>query len=106
MVQGFKRLRHHAIIGGDNQHYDVCDLGSTGAHAGKGFVAGSIEEDNLAAKGRRIFLGDLHLVSADMLCDSSRLTSGDIGFTNSIKQRSLAMIYVTHDGHHWRTRHR
>src|SRR5215471_18662248 len=50
MVHRFQGLRHHAVIGGNNQHDDVSNFGATGSHAREGFVAGCIEEDDLAAK--------------------------------------------------------
>ena len=56
VVDGFERLRHHAVIGRHHDDDDVRDLGAARTHAGKGFVARGIEEDDLAAEGRRAFL--------------------------------------------------
>ena len=53
MVDGLKRLRHHAVVGGHHQHDDVGDLGAAGTHAGERFVTRRIEEHDLAAICRR-----------------------------------------------------
>src|SRR6185437_5220421 len=53
VVHGLERLGHDAVIGGDHQHDDVGDLGASGAHAGKGGVAGGVNEHHAAAVGRR-----------------------------------------------------
>ena len=52
VIDGFERLRHDAVIGGDDQHDDVGDLCSASAHAGKRFVTRRVEEDDLAPEGR------------------------------------------------------
>ena len=49
MVDGFHRLRHHAVIGGDHQHDDVGDLGATGTHGSEGGVARRVDEGDLGA---------------------------------------------------------
>ena len=46
-----------------------------------------------------------HRVSADVLSDSTRFAGGDLGLTNRIKQTGFTVVNVTHDGHHWWTRH-
>ena len=54
VVDGFERLRHHAVIRCDHDHDDVGDLRAACTHAGKGFVTRRIQEDDLAAVCRRI----------------------------------------------------
>jgi hypothetical protein len=49
-------------------------------------VTRSVKEHNLAAKGRRVFLGDLHFVRADVLRDSASFATGDVGLANRIQQ--------------------
>ena len=49
VVDRFERLRHHAVIGRHHQHHDIGDFRAAGAHAGERFVAGSIDEHDLAA---------------------------------------------------------
>ena len=45
-------LRHDAVVGGDDDHRDVGDLGAAGAHRREGGVAGGVEEgDRLARRG-------------------------------------------------------
>ena len=51
VIDGFERLRHDAVVGRNDQHNDVGGLRSAGTHAGKRFVAGRIEEHDLAAVG-------------------------------------------------------
>ncbi len=86
VIDCFERLRHHPIVGGDNDDDNVGHLGAARTHAGERFVAGSIEEDDLAAGGRRTFLGEPHLVCADVLGDASGFARGDIGFANGVQQ--------------------
>ena len=95
VVDGFQRLRHDAVVGRHHQHHDVGDLGAAGAHAGEGFVAGRIDEHDLAAV-------HLHLVRADVLGDAAGFARRHVGFADGVEQRRLAMIHVTHDGDHGR----
>ena len=59
VVDGFEGLRHDAVVGCDHDDDDVGDLGAAGTHAGEGFVARGVEEDDLAAGSGRAFLGEL-----------------------------------------------
>ena len=104
VVDGLEGLRHHAVVGGNNDDHDVSDLCAAGSHAGEGFVARGVEEDDLAAGGGRAFLGELHLVGADVLGDAAGFAGGDVGFANGVEQRGLAVIHVAHDRDHGRTR--
>ena len=47
---GFDRLRHDAVVGGDHQHDEVGDLGAARAHRGEGGVARRVEEGDLLAR--------------------------------------------------------
>ena len=59
-------LRHDAVVGGDDDHGDVGDLGAAGAHGGERLVARRVEEgDRLAAV--------VDLVGADVLGDAAGL---------------------------------
>ena len=93
VVDGFERLRHHAVIGRDYQHDDVGDFGAARAHARERFVARRIDEHDLAAVL-------LDVISADVLRDAAGFAAGHIGFANGVEQRSLAVIDVAHDGDH------
>ena len=98
MIDGFERLRHYAVVGRDHQHHDVGDLGSAGAHAGERFVAGRVDEHDVAA-----VLFDA--ISADMLGDPAGFFIGHMGQPDGVEQRSLAVIDVAHDGDHWSAPH-
>src|SRR5690606_21081263 len=81
------------------QDDDIGGLGTTGTHGGKRRVAGGVEEGNHAALG-------LHVVRTDVLGNATSLTGRHLGATDVVQQRGLAVVDVTHDGHHRRTRHR
>ena len=103
VIDGFERLRHHAVIGGDHQHDDVRGLGSARTHAGESFVTRRIQEHDLAAECGRFFIGDLYFVSADVLRDATGFAAGHIRDSNGIEQRGFTVIDVAHDGNHRRT---
>src|SRR6185312_2474847 len=105
VINGFEGLRHHAVIRRHYQHNNVGGLGAAGTHAGKRFVAGSIQKHNLASIGRRICVQNLHLVGANVLRDSARLASCHVSRTDGVEQRGLAMVHVAHDGDHGGTRY-
>ena len=99
MMDGFHRLRHDAVIGGDHQHDNVGHLGAARAHRREGGVAGRIDEGNLAAQRRG------HLIGANVLGDAAGLARHDVGGADGVEQRRLAVIDVAHDGHHRCARH-
>ena len=92
-------LRHDGIVGGHDEHDDVRDLRAARAHCRKRFVAGSVQERDLAVAIHG------HVVRADVLRDSPRFTGDDIRLADVVEQRRLAVVHVTHDGHDWRTRY-
>ena len=55
----FDRLRHHAVIGGDDQEDDIGRLCTACPHGGERLVAGGVDEGDLGA-------ALLDLVGADM----------------------------------------
>ena len=85
------RLLHDAVIGGDDQHDDVGDIGAAGAHRGEGLVARRVDEGDLLAALQRDVIG------ADMLGDAARLAGRDIGLAQRVEQRGLAVIDMAHD---------
>ena len=89
-------LRHDAVVGGDDDHRDVGDLGAAGAHRGEGLVAGGVEEGD-----RLVVVVDL--VGADVLGDAAGLAGGDLGLADRVEQRGLAVVDVAHDRDHRRT---
>ena len=64
------RLRHDAVVGGDDEHGDVRHLRAAGAHGGEGLVARGVEEGDLAA-------GVDGLIGADVLGDPAGLGRDD-----------------------------
>ena len=64
------RLRHDAVVGGDDEHRDVGDLRAAGAHGRERLVARRVEERDLAAV-------DVDLVRADVLRDPAGLGVDD-----------------------------
>ena len=106
VIDGFQRLRHDAVVSSDHQDNDVGHLRSASTHAGKGFVTGGVEENDLASKGRRVGIGDRNFVSANVLGDATGFAFSYIGRTDGIQQAGLAVIDVAHDGDHRRPRDR
>ena len=98
MVDSFFGLRHHVVIGSHNDDGDIRCLGTAGTHGGKRFVTRSIEERNLAP----VF--QCHVVSTDMLRDTTRLTGNNICLTDIVEQRGLTVVYVTHHRYNRSTR--
>ena len=72
MVDRLDRLRHDAVISGDDEHDDVGHLRATGAHLGERRVARRVDEGDLVTAA-------LHLVGADVLGDAAGLTRHHIG---------------------------
>ena len=98
MVDRLDRLRHDAVVGGDDQHDDVRHLGAAGAHGGEGRVAGRVDErDGLAARRG-------HLIGADMLGDAAGFAGDDVRLADGVEQRGLAVVDVAHDRDDGRTR--
>ncbi len=104
VVNGFDGLRHHAVVGGDDQHDNVRGFGAARTHAGEGFVAGRIEEHDLTPVGGRVFIENRNFVGTDVLGDSAGFATGNVGGADGIEQRGFAVIDVAHDGDHGRTR--
>ena len=50
VVDRFPRLRHHAVVGRDDQDDDVGDLGAAGAHQRERLVARRVEEHDVPAR--------------------------------------------------------
>ena len=97
VIDRFHRLRHHAVVGGDDQDRDVGRLRAAGAHGGEGLVARRVDEGDLLAVL-------LDLIGADMLGDAAGLGGDDIGLADGVEKRGLAVVDVAHDGDDRRTR--
>src|SRR5690606_38363517 len=98
MLDRFLCLRHDAIISCHHQDHDIGRLRTTGTHGGKRGVTRGIQEGHHAALG-------LNVVGADMLGDAASFARGDLGATNVVEQRGLAMVDVTHHDHNRYTSH-
>src|SRR5271154_4356391 len=77
VVDGFFRLGHDAVVGGDHEDDDVGDFRAAGAHAGKSFVTGSVDEDDAA-------IVDEDFVGADVLGDAAGFAAGNVSLANGV----------------------
>src|SRR5579862_3734679 len=85
------RLRHDAVVGGDDENGDVRHLRTAGAHGGERLVARRVEECDLPAV-------DVDLVRADVLRDAARFRLDHLRVPNRVEQRRLAVVDMAHDG--------
>ncbi len=97
VLDGLFGLRHHAVVGGADQDHHVGGLGTAGTHGREGLVAGGVEEGHHAARG-------FYVVGPDVLRDATRFARRHLGAPNVVEQRGLAVVHVTHDRDHGRTR--
>ena len=79
MIDCLNRLLHHPIIGRHHKNHQVGYLGATGPHGRKSLMARGVQEDHLTCI-------QLHIVSTDMLGDTSCLPLGNIGLADNVKQ--------------------
>ncbi len=90
MVDRLDRLRHDAVVGGDDEHDDVGRLGAAGTHLRERGVAGRVDERELVTVA-------VDLVGADVLGDAARLAGDDVGGTDLVEHGGLAVVDVAHD---------
>ena len=70
MVDRFDRLRHHTVIGCDDDDSDIRNTCTSGAHGRECFMARRIQEsDQLVI--------DFYLIGTDMLSDTAEFTFND-----------------------------
>ena len=98
MSNSLDGLRHNAVIRRDHEDHNVGHLRAARPHRRKRGVARCVEEGNQ----RPAFGGDL--VRTDMLGDPAGLARDHIGLAERVKQRGLAVVDMTHDGHNGCTR--
>ena len=91
VVDRLDGLGHHAVVGRDDEHDDVGDLGPASAHLGERLVAGRVDERDQAP----VLLG---LVGADVLCDAAGLARDDVRRADAVEQQRLAVVDVAHHG--------
>ena len=82
--------RHDRVIGSDDDNRDIGNLSTTGTHSGKCLVTWGIKECNPTAVLK------LHVISTDVLGNTTSLTSDNICLTDIVEERSLTMVNVTH----------
>ena len=90
VVDGFLGLWHHVVVGSNDDDGDVGDLRTTSTHSGEGFVTRGVEEGDFAT------ILEFHVVSTDVLGDTTSLTSDDIGIADVVEERRLTVVNVTH----------
>ena len=97
VVDELNRLRHDAVVGGNDEYRDIGRLRAAGAHCRERLVAGRVDEGDLLAVL-------LDLVGADMLGDAARLGRDDVRLADRVEQRRLAVVDMAHDRDDRRTR--
>ena len=97
VIDRFFRLRHHSVVGSDDQHDDVGYLRPARTHPRERFVTRRIHEHHRT-------LAHHHLVRADVLRNSARFARRYVRFANRIEQARLAVIDVAHHRDHRRPR--
>ena len=97
VVDGLLRLRHHLVVGRDDEDDEVRNLGTAGTHGGERLVTRRVEE------GDRATVFGLDGVGADVLRDAARLARSDTRFADVVEKRRLAVVDVAHDRDDGRT---
>ncbi len=91
VVDRFHRLRHHPVVGRDDEHDDVGDTRTSRPHSGEGFMAGSVDES------QQVTL-PFNLIGADVLSDATGFAGSHVRLADPVEQQSLAVVDVAHDG--------
>src|SRR3546814_2860058 len=76
MVNGFHRLRHHAVVRGNHNDNHIGYLRSTGTHGSKCFVSRCIQESDLTASV------NFHFISTYVLGDAASFSGDHIRLTD------------------------
>ena len=98
VVERFQRLRHDAVIGGDDEHDDVRDVRAAGAHGAECRVAGRVEKRDLRQLLFAFGMRHGNRVGADVLRDAAGLARRDVGLADDVEQRGFAVVNMAHDG--------
>ena len=96
VIDSFNSLRHNTVICRNNQN---CDIGCHSApctHSGECGVTRSIKKCNFLTV-------NVNLISTDCLSDAACLGRGDFCITDSIKDRGLTVVNVTHNANYRRS---
>ena len=100
MVDGLLGLRHHAVVGSDDDDGNVGHLGTTGTHSGERLVTRGVEEGDVTT------ILELDVVGTDVLGDATSLTCDDVGLADVVEKLGLTVIDVAHDSDDGRTRNK
>ena len=96
VADGLFRLGHDSVIGRDDQHGDVGDIGTPCPHVGERCVARRIHESD----GSPVLF---NLVRANMLGDTAGLAGDESRADQIIEQRRLAVVDMAKKRDDWRT---
>ncbi len=93
----FERLRHHAVVGRDDENRNVRNLCTARAHRRKRFVAGRIDERDLVVASSTVY--------APIRCVIPPASPpATLARANLVEQRGLAVVDVTQHGNDRRPR--
>ncbi len=96
VTDGLFGLRHDTVVSRYHQHDDVGHLRTTSTHFRKCLVPGSINECDQSLVVTKMHR---HAKSARGLRNTTGLSVRNIAAANAVKQRSLAMVHMTENGH-------
>ncbi len=91
------RLRHDAVVRGDNQDGDIRNPRAARPHGTERGMAGRVEEGDLLAR-------DVDLVRADLLGDAAGLALRHVLLADIVHERRLAVVDMPEEGHDRRAR--
>ena len=93
MGNGLLGLIHYTVIGSNNQHNDIGNLGTTGTHFGKGSMTRGVNKGDIPGRS-------LDVIGSNMLGNSTCLTFSNIRLADGIQDRGLTMVDMPHDCDH------
>ena len=90
VIYRFYRLRHNAVVCGNNEYRYIRSQRTSCTHSGERLVSGSVKECNIPA-------ACLYPVSADMLCDTACFAGRNVSVSDSVEERCLTVVNVSHN---------
>ena len=90
MIDSFHSLRHHAVIGSNNQNRNICGISATHTHSGKRLVSRCIQESNAPTV-------NIYSIRTYVLCDTSGFFIRHICLTDCIEKGRLTVVNMTHN---------
>src|SRR3989344_1821212 len=110
LFEHLKRLRLDSVFRAHDERRNIGHICAVNTNITEGLMSRGIKKCNVFLPA--VFGSMDALIGVNMLSNASRLReavarsrlgSGHIGFSDVINERRLAMVYVSQDGHHWRT---